>query len=51
VLAAAKYVARALSMPVLHQWYLAFLQSDPLLQACVDRDPRLRCGGHVSGRR
>jgi uncharacterized protein VirK/YbjX len=42
VLAAAKYVARALSMPVLHQWYLAFLQSDPLLQACVDRDPRLQ---------
>jgi len=42
MLAAAKYLVRAASMPLMHPWYLAFLSSHPLLQACVGRDPRLQ---------
>ena len=42
LLAAAKYLARAVSMPLMHHWFLAFLNSHPLLQAMLRRDPRLQ---------
>lgn len=42
VLAAAKYLLRAASMPLMHSWFLVFLASSPLLQALVRRDPRLQ---------
>lgn len=42
VLMAAKYVVRAMSMPLRHHGYLAFLASHPLLRACVACDPRLQ---------
>jgi len=41
-LMAAKYVVRALGMPLRHSEYLAFLESHPLLRACVACDPRLQ---------
>lgn len=41
-LAAAKYLVRAASMPLMHHWFLAFLDSQPLLRALVRRDPRLQ---------
>lgn len=40
-LMAAKYVVRALGTPMLHHNYLSFLDSHPLLRACVEGDPRL----------
>lgn len=39
---AAKYLVRAASLPLRHQRYLAFLDSHPLLRACVACDPRLQ---------
>jgi len=41
-LMAAKYVVRALGMPVRHHEFLAFLNGHPLLRACVACDPRLQ---------
>lgn len=40
-LSAAKYLVRAMGMPMLHHDYLEFLASHPLLSAWADRDPRL----------
>ncbi|WP_157956493.1 DUF535 family protein [Dyella sp. C11] len=37
-----KYAARALGSPVRHHAYLSFLDSHPLLRACVMHDPRLQ---------
>ncbi len=39
---AAKYLVRAASLPLRHRRYLAFLDSHPLLRACVACDPRLQ---------
>ncbi|WP_019464455.1 VirK/YbjX family protein [Dyella japonica] len=41
-LMAAKYVVRALGMPLRHHGYLSFLGSHPLLRACLACDPRLQ---------
>jgi uncharacterized protein VirK/YbjX len=41
-LMAAKYLARAASLPVQHQRFLSFLQIHPLMRACVQCDPRLQ---------
>ena len=41
-LMAAKYLLRALSLPLRHQRFLRFLQGQPLLRAWVARDPRLQ---------
>lgn len=41
-LSAAKYLVRALGMPLRHYDYLAFLASHPLLSAWAVRDPRLQ---------
>jgi len=41
-LAAAKYLLRAASMPLMHGWFLVFLASHPLLRGLVRRDPRLQ---------
>ena len=38
---AAKYLARALCLPLLHTRYLRFVQGEPRLRACRRRDPRL----------
>jgi uncharacterized protein VirK/YbjX len=41
-LCAAKYLVRALGMPLRHHHYLSFLASHPLLSAWMARDPRLQ---------
>lgn len=41
-LMAAKYLVRAACLPSKHQGFLAFLESHPLLRACVRADPRLQ---------
>ena len=41
-LMAAKYLARSACLPLQHQRFLAFLQSHPLMRACVQCDPRLQ---------
>lgn len=38
---AAKYLARALCLPLLHTGYLRFVQGDARMHACCRRDPRL----------
>jgi len=40
--AAGKYLLRAATLPVRHTAFLAFLDSHPLLRACVACDPRLQ---------
>lgn len=41
-LMAARYLLRAVSLPRMHSRFLAFLDSHPLLRACVASDPRVQ---------